>query len=59
MTVFLVFLAVWFFPQVFGQVNDWPILEVYEMITVLHVVASPIVFIYFMVGIGRKECLKL
>ena len=35
------------FLQGFGQVNEWPILEVYEMIRVLHLVALPIVFILF------------
>ena len=35
------------FPQVFSQVNEWPILELYEMIRVSHVVARPVVFILF------------
>ena len=34
-------------PQVFGQVNDWSILEVHEMIRVLHMVACANVFIFF------------
>ena len=33
------------FPQVFGQVNEWPILKLQELIIVLHVVACPIVFV--------------
>ena len=35
------------FPQVFSQVNEWPILELYEMIRVSHVVVCPVVFILF------------
>ena len=35
------------FPEVFGQVNGWPILKLREMINVLHLVACPILFILF------------
>ena len=35
------------FPQVFGQVNECPILKLHEMIIVLDVVACPIIFILF------------
>ena len=35
------------FPQVFGHVNDWSILEVHEIIRVLHVVACSVVFVLF------------
>lgn len=34
-------------PQVFEQVNEGPILELYEMIIVSHVVLCLIVFIFF------------
>ena len=34
-------------PQVFGQVNECPILKLHDMIIVLHVVACPIIFILF------------
>ena len=33
------------FPQVFGQVKEWLILELHEMIRMPHVVAYPKVFI--------------
>ena len=35
------------FRLVFGQVNEWPILELHEMIRVLHLVACPVTFILF------------
>ena len=45
---FLVFLAVWgFFPQVFGQIKVWLMLELHEMIRLLHAVACSIVFSLF------------
>ena len=44
---FSIFLSVGLFPLDFGQVNDWPILELHEMITVLHSVACPVVLILF------------
>ena len=44
---FLFFYRFGLFPQVFGQVNEWPILESHKMISVLHAVACPIVFILF------------
>ena len=48
------------FPLVFGQVKDHLILEFYEMIRVLHVVAFTIVFFFcFMSGVGRQECSNL
>ena len=44
----LVLLAVWVFsPRVFGQVNQWLLLKLHEIIRVLHVVASLIIFILF------------
>ena len=48
MITLLVFLAGFgLFSQVFGQINDWPILKVIEIKIVLHVIACPIVFILF------------
>ena len=35
------------FPQVLGQVNEWPILQLHAMIRLLHAVACPILFILF------------
>ena len=35
------------FPQVFGQVNEWSISKLHEIIRVLHLVAYPILFIFF------------
>ena len=35
------------FPQVFGQINEWPVLKLDEIITVVHVVACPFIFILF------------
>ena len=35
------------FSQVFGQVNEWPISKLHEIIRVLHLVACPILFIFF------------
>ena len=61
---FLVFLAACLFPQVFGYVNEWPILEFHEMIRMLHVGACSIFFVLFcffcffclMSEVGREEC---
>ena len=35
------------FPQVYEQVNEWPILQLHEMIRLLHVVACPVTSILF------------
>ena len=45
--IFSIFSCFGLVPQVFGQVNNWFILEFHEMIRVVHVVACPIVFILF------------
>ena len=42
-----IFISFSLFPQVFAQVNEWPILELHEMIRVPHLVACTIVFILF------------
>ena len=45
---FLVFFSAWApFPQVFGQVKEWSILKLNEIITVLDLVACPIIFVLF------------
>ena len=45
--IFSIFSCFRLVPQVFGQVNNWFLLEFHEMIRVVHVVACPIVFILF------------
>ena len=35
------------FPQVFGQVNEWSISKLHEIIRVFHLVAYPVLFIFF------------
>ena len=35
------------FPQVYEQVNEWPILKLHETIRLLHVVACPVTSILF------------
>ena len=45
--VFSIFNRFCLFLQVFGYANDWSILEVLEMIRVLHMVACPNIFILF------------
>ena len=42
-----IFISFGLFPQVFGHVNEWPILEFHEMIKVSRLVVCPIVFILF------------
>ena len=44
---FSVFSRLGSFSWVFGQVKEWPILELYETIRVPHIVACPIVFLLF------------
>ena len=43
------------FSQVLRQVKEWLILELYETIRVPDIVAYPIVFICFMIAIGKEE----
>ena len=43
----LVFLALGLFSYVFRQVIEWLILQLHEMIRVLHAVLCPIVFVLF------------
>ena len=45
--LFNIFISFGLFPQVFGHVNEWPILEFHEMIKVPRLVVCPIVFILF------------
>ena len=47
------------FPRIFRQVNEWPILKLHEMIRVLYLVASPIVFILFDDRDWQGECSNL
>ena len=35
------------FPQIFGEVKEWLILELCEMIKVPHIVACPMVFLFW------------
>ena len=52
---FCIFTRFGLFPQFFGQLMEWPILELHEMIRVLRVVACPV---GFMIEIAREECSK-
>ena len=56
---FYIFISFGHFPQVFAQVNEWPILELHEMIRVPHLVVFPIVFILFDVRDWQGGVLKL
>ena len=47
------------FPQVFGQVEQWLMLELHEMIRVLHTAACTLFSFCFMMEMGRGECSKL
>ena len=42
-----IFISFGLFPLVFGQVNEWLILELHEIIRVLHRVVFPVIFILF------------
>ena len=42
-----IFISSCLFHRDFGQVNEWPLLKLYEMIRVLHILACPIIFILF------------
>ena len=42
-----IFISFGLFPGVFGQVNEWPLSKLHEMIRVLLLVACPILFIFF------------
>ena len=57
--IFRTFIRFVFFPQVLGQVNEWPILKWHEMIRMLHIVACPIVFILFFVRAWQGGVLKM
>ena len=59
-TNFSAFRRLGLLPQVFRQVKEHLILQLHEMIRVLHEVACPIVFFFFfMIDIGREECSNL
>ena len=45
--IFNIFSRLGFFPQVFGQVKKWLMLDLHETIRVFHLVGCPIVFICF------------
>ena len=45
--IFSIFNRFGVFPQIFGQINEWPVLELHEMVRVPHLVACQIVFIWF------------
>ena len=42
-----IFISFGLFFQVFGQVNEWPISKLHEVIRALHVTACPVVFVLF------------
>ena len=58
-SIFSIFRRFGHFPHGFGQVNKCPILKLHEMIRVLRAIACPVVFVFFMIGIGKEECSKL
>ena len=58
-TNFSAFSRLGLLPQVFMQVKEHLTLQLHEMIRMLHEVACPIVFIFFMIDIGREECSNL
>ena len=47
------------FPQVFGKVKGWLMLELHKFIRTSDVVMFPITFFCFMSEVGREECSKL
>ena len=53
---FTIFSRLGLSPQVFGEFNEWLMLDLHKTIRVSHVVAIPIVFFYFISKIGREEC---
>ena len=55
---FNTFISLGLFPQVFGQVNGWPILKLHEVIRVVDLVACPIIFILFDDPDWRESVLK-
>ena len=56
--VFSIFNHLCPFPQVFRQVKEWLILELHEIIRVLHVVACPIDFSLLCDGVRQERVLK-
>ena len=57
--IFSIFSSFCPFPQDFGQVNDWSLLEVHELTRVLLWLRVQMFFFCFMVGISREEYSKL
>lgn len=47
------------FPPVYGKVKVWFISELHEIMKVPHVVAFPIVFLYFLIEVGMEDCWSL
>ena len=47
MIIFSSFSHLGLFPQVFGQVKEWPKLKLHEKIRALHAFVCPILFILF------------
>ena len=54
-----IFVSLWLFAQNFGQVNEWTISKLYEIIKVLHLVTCPIVFILFDNPDSQESVLKV
>ena len=59
MIIFSTFKRLGSFPQVFGQVRESLILELHEMIGVLHIVACPIDFSLLCDRVQHRRVLKL
>ena len=47
------------FPQVFRQVNEWPLLEFHELLKVPHVAAWKLFSFFFNSKIETEECSNL
>ena len=47
------------FPQAFGQVKKWIMLELHKIIRVLHLIAPPIIFILFYERSWQGRVLKV
>ena len=54
-----IFVSFGLFLRVFGQVNEWSILKLHEMIKVLHIVLYKFVFFYLMIKIGMEKLSNL
>ena len=54
-----IFISFGLFLRVFGQVNEWSILKLHEMIKVLYIFLYKFVFFYLMIKIGMEKLSNL